>query len=105
MNDQGAAAVGIVVVLLVFVVVAGGWGALIFFGIRGAKKRNRSPHWMWFGLHPLGALIACIIMNVLPPLRVCPKCAQKSQLQARVCPYCAQSFEGAAPGSPAFPTT
>ena len=103
MSDQQAAAAGIVIVLLMFLVVVGGWGALIIFGIRGAKKRNRSPHWMWFGLHPLGALIACIIMNVLPPLRVCPKCAQKFQLQARVCPYCAYSFDGTTAGLGATP--
>lgn len=97
MNDQSAAALGILVVMFVALIALSIWGTLIYLGIRAARKRNRSPHWMWFGIHPMGALIACIVMHCLSPLQVCPQCKQKSQPGARVCPFCSYSFQQPAP--------
>lgn len=54
-----------------FVIVVGVFVSLflwIFFisrGIKAAKEGGRSPHWMWFGIHPLGALIAFLILRHL----------------------------------------
>jgi len=90
-------------VLIVF----GGWLACVVFGIRLAKKKNRSPHWMWFGLHPLGALIVLLVMKFIGPLKVCPKCFQKMTALAQVCPYCRHSVasqESSPPPIPATPT-
>ena len=79
MNDEGQAA-AIIVVLFMVLIFLGIWAALIVFGVKAAKKKNRSPHWMWFGIHPLGALIAFIVMMCLDPLKVCPQCTRPSQI-------------------------
>ena len=94
MSDSDAAA--IIVVLLFVLIFFGGWAALIVFGVKAAKKKNRSPHWMWFGVHPLGALIVFIVIMCLEPLKLCPQCARPSPPGARLCPFCAYSFVPAA---------
>ena len=99
MSESDAAAA--IIVLFFILIFFGGWAALVVFGIKAAKKKNRSPHWMWFGVHPLGALIVFIVMMVLEPLKLCPQCARPSPAGARLCPFCAYSFVlGAAPGAP-----
>lgn len=35
----------------------------ILRGIEAAKKAKKSPHWMWFGIHPIGGWIAFYILN------------------------------------------
>jgi hypothetical protein len=52
---------------------------------------------MWFGIHPMGALIVFIVMMALEPLKLCPQCARPSPPGARVCPYCAFTFVPAPP--------
>ena len=99
MSDSDAAAA--IVVLFFVLIFFGAWASLIVFGVKAAKKKNRSPHWMWFGVHPLGALITFIVMMVLEPLKLCPQCARPSPPGARVCPFCTYSFAPVAPpGTP-----
>ncbi|HZQ92883.1 MAG TPA: hypothetical protein VFA60_13905 [Terriglobales bacterium] len=98
MSDNQAGALVVFIILFMFLIVFSIWGSLVFFGIRAAKQKNRSPHWMWFGLHPVGALIIFIFMKVAQPLKICPKCAQKSNVAAVVCPFCQTPF-AAAPGA------
>lgn len=99
MNDEGQAA-AIIVVLFIVLICLGIWASLIVFGVKAAKKKNRSPHWMWFGVHPLGALIVLIVMMVLEPLKLCPQCARPTPTGAQFCPYCAYSLAPAPPGTP-----
>jgi hypothetical protein len=100
MNDQGQAT-AIIVVLFIVLIFLGIWASLIVFGVKAAKKKHRSPHWMWFGIHPVGALIAFIVMMCLDPLQVCPQCGRPVPSGARICPFCAYSFVPAAPpGAP-----
>ncbi|HEV2022982.1 MAG TPA: zinc ribbon domain-containing protein [Terriglobales bacterium] len=96
MNDQGQA-VAIIAVLVMVLIFLGIWACLIVFGVKAANKKHRSPHWMWFGIHPVGALIAFIVMMCLDPLRLCPQCGRPVPSGARVCPYCAFSLAPAAP--------
>jgi len=77
-------------VTLVFLAI---WIGMIVLGVRIAKSKNRSPHWMWFGLHPVGALITLIVMGLLKPLKLCPQCARKSPAAAKLCTYCRHAFE------------
>src|SRR5574341_801671 len=100
MNDSGEAAAAFVVLFIVLIFL-GIWASLIVFGVKAAKKKHRSPHWMWFGVHPVGALIVFIVMMCLEPLTVCPQCARPSPPAARLCPFCGYSFVSAAPsGAP-----
>jgi len=80
--------VGLVVVLGVLAVVLTIYVALIVLGVNIAKRKNRSPHWMWFAVHPLGLLITLIVMASLSSLKRCPQCAQTTQQSARLCGFC-----------------
>lgn len=75
------------------------WLGTIILGIVSAKNKNRSAHWMWFGLHPFGAIIMCIVMLTLPSLKTCPECGKKSKLFVRICPYCSTKFQKNEPGT------
>jgi len=100
MNDE-APMVAILVLMFILLIALGIWASLIVFGVKTAKKKNRSPHWMWFGIHPVGAVVVFIVMMCLDPLKVCPQCARPSPPGARVCPYCAFTFVAAVPaGAP-----
>jgi hypothetical protein len=39
------------------------WILPIVLGVRAARRKGVSPHWMWFGVHPLGAWIAFLIIR------------------------------------------
>ncbi len=80
--------VGLVIVLVLVVVYIG----LIVLGVMIAIRKNRSPHWMWFAIHPLGLLITLIVMASLSPLKRCPKCTEKTKSHARICAYCGHDF-------------
>jgi hypothetical protein len=41
----------------------------VILGIKAAKRKGISPHWMWFGLHPLGGWIAYLIIRSRPDRR------------------------------------
>lgn len=82
----------LVIMLVVGVVGLSIWIGLIVLGVNIAKRKNRSPHWMWFGIHPMGLLIVLIVMAALPPLRRCPNCGQASSQSARLCGFCGYDF-------------
>ncbi|GEM_PF-1145983 len=80
--------VDVLVPFAMLLLVLGIWITPIVLGIRAARRNNRSPHWMWFGIHPFGGWIAFVLLAALPPLRRCPRCGEKSRMQAWMCPYC-----------------
>ena len=88
-----------VVVLTVFVVV--GWVLPISLGIGCAVRKMYSPHWMWFGIHPVLGWIAFIVLAVLPPRRECPACGGLIQVRFRICPYCRNPIGQMPPHDPA----
>ena len=79
---------GVVAVVAIIAVYIG----LVVLGVMIAIRKNRSPHWMWFAIHPLGLLITLIVMAALPALKKCPRCAQKLTSYARLCAYCGFDF-------------
>src|SRR6478735_8877709 len=85
--------IGLIVALVIFVVFLAVYIGLIVLGVTIAKRKNRSPHWMWFAIHPLGLLITLIVMACLPPLKRCPNCTQATQQHARLCGICGYSYE------------
>jgi hypothetical protein len=92
-----------ILTLLISLVILAVYAGLIVLGVRWAKSKNRSPHWMWFGIHPIGLVVVLIVMACISPLKRCPQCAQKVQSRARLCAFCGYSF-GTVPVSPQ-PTT
>ena len=93
-NDSGAVLAGLFAMMFILVLLAG-WVALIVFGVQEARRKNRSPHWFWFGLHPLGALITFIVMKTISPLKRCARCMQAAPLYAQLCPYCQAPYAAA----------
>jgi len=49
--------------ILITVAFFASWIIPIVLGVKWAKRNGVSPHWMWFGLHPLGAWIAFPIIR------------------------------------------
>ena len=39
------------------------WILPIVLGVRAARAKGVSPHWMWFGVHPMGGWIAFLIIR------------------------------------------
>jgi hypothetical protein len=93
----------LVVMLVIGVVVLTLYVGLIVLGVTIAKRKNRSPHWMWFAVHPMGLLITLIVMACLPPLRRCPSCGQNSNQHARLCGFCGYDFHSAYAFAPQAP--
>lgn len=87
--------IALVVILVIGAVALTVYVGLIVLGVNIAKRKNRSPHWMWFAVHPLGLIITLIVMACLSPLRQCPNCGQKSAATARLCGFCGYDFAAA----------
>ena len=88
--------IGLVVMLIIGVVSLAIYIGLVVLGVQIAKRKNRSPHWMWFALHPTGLIVTLIVLACISPLRLCPRCHQKSNANTRLCGYCGYGF-------PAYP--
>jgi hypothetical protein len=48
------------------------WVLPIMLGVRAAREKNRSPHWMWFGIHPVTGLIAYLVLRFSKPRAIQP---------------------------------
>jgi hypothetical protein len=84
----------------------------VVLGIKAAKRKGVSPHWMWFGLHPLGGWIAYLVIRSRPdrvpaPLpraghadRIVP--TERSGAPARPVAQPARAEEKAVPAPPAM---
>lgn len=84
--------VALIAVLVISAVVLTVYVGLIVLGVNMAKRKNRSPHWFWFAVHPVGLLITLIVMACLSPLQRCPNCQQASHAHARLCGFCGFDF-------------
>src|SRR6266478_6196105 len=83
---------GLVIALVIVVVMLAVYIGLIVLGVTMARRKNRSPHWMWFAIHPLGLLITLIVMASLSPLKRCPQCRQTTQEHAHLCGFCGYNY-------------
>jgi hypothetical protein len=77
-----------VVVVLIVILTLLAWVAILVGGVKVAKRKNRSPHWMWFGIHPLSGLVALVVLLLVKPLSRCPRCGGRLPAQAALCPTC-----------------
>jgi hypothetical protein len=95
--DQGPrhcppAVVAFAVVLVFFIAVLLGWVLPVLLGVCAAKRKNYSPRWMWFGIHPVLGWIACIVLLCLTPRVQCPNCGGYVMNYWRICPCCHVRF-------------
>jgi len=81
--------------ILIFLFVLALWVPPIILGVRAARRKNRSSHWMWFGVHPMMGWIAFAVLASLPALKECSHCAEKVKAHAKICPYCMTPFTAA----------
>ena len=84
--------IALIVALVISVVALAIYIGLIVLGVNMAKRKNRSPHWFWFAIHPVGLLITLIVMACLPALQRCPNCQNSSHAHARLCGFCGFDF-------------
>ena len=82
--------------ILFFIIFTSLWIGAIIAGVIIAKKKNRSPHWFWFGICPSAGICVFIIMLFLKPLEICGNCQKKIPSGAKVCPYCTRETPFAA---------
>ncbi len=89
--------------ILFGVIIFLGWVLPITLGVKCAKRKNYSPAWMCFGIHPIGGWIAFIVLSCLEPRVACAHCGGFIKVNFRICPYC--HAELAKPVNSARPTT
>ena len=70
-----------------------GWVVPVYFGVKTAKSKGYSPHWMWFGIYPISGWITWIILACLSKRHQCPNCGGFLGSQFRICPYCCHNVE------------
>ena len=90
MRDEDV--VGLVIVLVIALVALTIYIGLVVLGVKLAIRKNRSPHWMWFAIHPVGLLVTLIVMAALSPLKRCPQCGNTTQEHARLCGFCGYNY-------------
>jgi hypothetical protein len=68
------------------------WIAILVAGVRLARRKGRSPHWMWFGVHPLSGLVALLVLLRVRGLRDCPHCGARLPAALEACSACGRSL-------------
>jgi len=86
----------IIILLIIFII----WILPIIIGVKIAKKKHISPHFMWIGILPIWGLIVMTIICLLPELKICSKCTEKNKKYARYCQKCNNEFEESSITSP-----
>ena len=71
--------------LLLFVLF---WVVPVYFGIRNLRRKGYSPHWMWFGIHPVFGYIALLVSALISARKQCGKCGAYVAENFKLCPYC-----------------
>lgn len=61
-------------------VILAAWILPVVLGLRLARRKGVSPHWMWFGLYPLAGWIPYLMIAARPP---CPSCGSFRYRRAR----------------------
>jgi uncharacterized membrane protein YhaH (DUF805 family) len=69
------------------------WIVPIPLGIKKAKKKGHSPHWMWFGVFPIYGWLVFLILCLVPKIKRCTNCGEKNKLYAKTCQRCNNVFE------------
>lgn len=65
------------------------WIIPIRAGVKLAQAKGLSPHWMWFGVHPLGGWIAYTVLRKVDGSAPCLACGGSFPEISAHCPNCA----------------
>jgi hypothetical protein len=65
-----------------------GWIVPIVLGVFLYQYKGYSPHWMWFGIHPVGGWISVLVAACLRKRRRCPACGGYVASNFWLCPFC-----------------
>lgn len=96
-GDSGNVLATIAGVIFGLALIAALWVPPIMLGIKWARRKGVSPHWMWFGAHPVTGWIAFwIIRYKVTPRRACGSCGSFVPSNARFCPTCKAAVSAAA---------
>jgi len=82
------------------------WIVCVVLGVKWAKRNGVSPHWMWFGLHPLGAWLAFPIIRWGSEISnlgnvtvkwvagkvACPSCGKFNPINNAFCANCGKAI-------------
>jgi hypothetical protein len=79
----------VIMVLLILAI----WIVPIPLGIKKAKQKGYSPHWMWFGILPMYGLLAFLILCIVPKMKKCAHCGERNKVYAKYCQRCNNVFE------------
>ena len=82
------AVVGVIAGIIAMALLIVLWAAPVVLGVRWAKRKGLSPHWMWFGVHPLTGWIAFWIIRYRAANRACPACGESVPSASKFCPHC-----------------
>lgn len=86
-------------ILLIISIIFFLWVLPIYLGIKIAKRKNISPLWMWFAIHPVFGWIAVLVLNSAKTRKICPNCKETLKSHAKICPYCLTEQEIELPNS------
>ena len=76
-----------------FILILAIWIVPIPLGIKKAKQKGHSPHWMWFGIFPIYGWLVFLILCLVPKMKKCANCGEKNKLYAKTCQRCNNAFE------------
>ena len=79
----------ILMVLLILAI----WIVPIPLGIKKAKQKGHSAHWMWFGIFPMYGLLVFLILCIVPKIKKCAHCGERNKVYAIYCQRCNNVFE------------
>lgn len=85
MSDDAVGVIAGIIGMALLVVL---WVVPVVLGVRWAKRKGLSPHWMWFGVHPLTGWIAFWIIRYRAANRGCPACGKSVPSASKFCPHC-----------------
>ena len=69
------------------------WIVPVPLGIKKARQKGRSPHWMWFGIFPIYGWIVFIVLCLVPKMKKCASCGERNKVYAKYCQRCNNAFE------------
>jgi hypothetical protein len=82
----------VLIFVICAVVVLFGYIAPIMIGVTLFQRKGYSPHWMWFGIHPIGGWVAALVAVCLQKRRQCPNCGGFVEANFWLCPYCGEEL-------------